>query len=149
MSIEQVLLQSEAFRGLHADEIADLASAMTEKRFRAGSALVVEGAQDRDLYVILSGEVAVTRTPVARGAATRLGTLGAGDLLGLVSLLDPGPRSSTCTAVTDVVAAVLPLTAFTLLYHSSSGFSARFRYVVAQQVARDLQRLTDTLHAPA
>jgi len=147
MNIERALSENPDFRLFTPAERAALAEAMVERRVRMGVELIQEGKLDEDLYVILSGQVEVTRHTVSAGGVRVMGTLGPGSLIGLVSLIVPGPRSSTCTAVTDLVVGVLPKSAFSLIFAASSGFSLRFRYVVARQIARDLRRLGDDMRA--
>lgn len=147
MNIERALLENPDFRLLRPEERSAIADAMVERKVRAGVELIREGGEDSDLYVILSGRVEVTRRPLSLTEVTRLGELGPGSLIGLVSLVTPGPRSSTCTAATDVVVGVLPRSAFNMLYTTSSGFSLRFRTIVAKQIARDLRRLGETIRA--
>ena len=145
MNIERALLENPALRVLRPAEISALADAMTIRRVKAGTEIIVEGARDQDLYVVMEGVISMHRRPTEQGELTELGELGPGAMIGLVALLDPGPRSTTCTAKTDVVLAVLPYSAFSLLYRTSTGFSVRFRFAAACQVSDDLIRLTHRL----
>ncbi len=69
-------------------------------RFAAGDRIITEGEAGDAAYVIVAGTVEVS---VGEGGkAKALGTLGPGDVFGEMSLIDPGPRSATVRAVTDV-----------------------------------------------
>jgi len=67
--------------------------------FKAGDAILTEGAQGNSAYLIVSGSVEVS---VRQGSTPRiLATLNAGEVFGEMSLIEPGPRSATVRAVTD------------------------------------------------
>ena len=61
--------------------------------FKAGDAILIEGAEGNSAYLIVSGSVEVT---VRHGSSPRiLATLNAGEVFGEMSLIEPGPRSAT------------------------------------------------------
>jgi CRP-like cAMP-binding protein len=90
-------------------------------------------------WVVLAGRIHVTRADDASKAVDR--ELGPGDLFGLVALVDRGPRSATCTALTDVTTASLNRSAFEHLLRSNAELACKFQLVVARQLARDFDRL--------
>lgn len=147
MNLSRAVAENPDLRVLTAAERESLAQAMNERRVPAGTELIQQGSSDRDLYLVLSGRLDVRRRPAPDEEDQAIGTLGPGSLVGLVSLLTPGPRSGSCVATTDCVVAVLPYGAFSLLYATGSGFSLRFRYLVARQIARDLHRRSELLRA--
>lgn len=84
------------------DEAAQaLRSAMHEVELRRGQVLFHEGDAGAELYVILDGKVKMGHR-ASDGRENLLAVLGPGQMFGELSLFDPGPRSSTVTAVTDV-----------------------------------------------
>lgn len=74
---------------------------MREESFPRGSDLFVEGEQGDRLYVISEGKVKLGLT-APDGRESLLAVLGPGEMLGELSLFDPGPRTATATALTDV-----------------------------------------------
>jgi CRP-like cAMP-binding protein len=101
-----VLKELPLFAGLskrHLRRIADLAQ---EARFPAQSTIVQEGSRGQTFYVILDGDVSVTR-PGRRPAQ-----MGAGDFFGEMSLLDGKERSATVVADTDVLTLRIARSAF-------------------------------------
>lgn len=71
---------------------------MQSVRFKAGDVILSEGEEGESAFLIVSGSVDVT---VGEGSKTKhLGTLGAGDIFGEMSLIEPGPRSATVKALT-------------------------------------------------
>jgi CRP-like cAMP-binding protein len=102
----EVLKQAPLFRGLD-DEAADaLSSSMVEITLDRGDVLFHEGDSGDRLYVVTDGKVKLGRTSVD-GRENLLAILGPGQMLGELSLFDPGPRSATVTAVTDCTLASL------------------------------------------
>jgi CRP-like cAMP-binding protein len=77
--------------------IERLARDLVSTTARAGTAVVVEGHSGDAFYVIESGQVKVTQ-----GSGRVLRVLGPGDWFGELALLRDIPRTSTCTALTDV-----------------------------------------------
>jgi CRP-like cAMP-binding protein len=67
------------------------------KAYPDGFVLFEQGDPAADMYVIVSGEVRISRT-VGDGEAT-LTTLGPGEFFGEIALFDPGPRSATAVTV--------------------------------------------------
>ena len=61
-----------------------------------GEVLAREGRIGREFFLILSGTVAVTQK------GRRVNTLGPGDFFGEIAALDPGPRTATVTALSDL-----------------------------------------------
>ena len=68
--------------------------------------------------------------PVARN-------LGPGDMFGVISLIDPGKCTATCTADTCVTVASLPRHAVMLLMQNHAPLATHFQQLVADQLARD------------
>ena len=84
------------FANVSKKHLRAIIAAATEVDVKAGTVLVREGGTDRDLFVILRGEAAVTQK------AKRLTTLGTGDFFGELAFLDHSPRTATVTATTDM-----------------------------------------------
>jgi CRP/FNR family cyclic AMP-dependent transcriptional regulator len=73
---------------------------MEKVRFRAGDVILSEGEDGDRAYLIVSGSAEVI---IGEGAkARRIATLKDGDVFGEMSLIEPGPRSATVRAVSDV-----------------------------------------------
>jgi len=72
---------------------------MRTLNFRAGDTIISEGETGGTAYLINSGSVKVT---VGEGASARtVAELGAGEVFGEMSLIDPAPRSASVQALTD------------------------------------------------
>lgn len=88
------------FAALDAEAAAALRQSMDEVRLRKNDVLFREGDQGDRLYVITEGKIKLGQTS-ADGRESLLAILGPGELLGELSLFDPGPRTATATALTD------------------------------------------------
>ncbi len=98
---DDVLRQAPLFSGLD-DEVAQtLESSMAAVSLRRGDVLFNEGDDGDNLYVVTEGKIKLGRTS-PDGRENLLAILGPGQMFGELSFFDPGPRSATATAVTDV-----------------------------------------------
>jgi CRP-like cAMP-binding protein len=96
------LREVNLLRGLKDADIARLAADLAERRVAAGDPIVGEGTGGVAFFFVLEGETSVTV------GGEEVATLGAGEYVGELALLDPeGPRSATVTAKTDVVLAAM------------------------------------------
>jgi CRP/FNR family transcriptional regulator, cyclic AMP receptor protein len=66
------------------------------RKIDSGTVLVDEDAHDETFYAIVDGDVRV-----AKGRRT-LARFGPGDFVGELAVLDPGPRTATVTATSDL-----------------------------------------------
>jgi len=75
-----------------------------------GETIIEEGSPSDGLYVVTDGELEVTK--FSGGRSVPLARVGAGAVLGEISLLDDVPRIATVTAITDVVYIKVPSDTF-------------------------------------
>ncbi len=98
---EQVVRRAPLFTALDDGAAATLRSAMTTVKVIKGNNLFSEGDEGDHLYVIVEGKIKLG-TKSVDGRENLLMILGPGEMFGELSLFDPGPRTATATAVTDV-----------------------------------------------
>jgi CRP/FNR family transcriptional regulator, cyclic AMP receptor protein len=73
---------------------------MRNVAFKAGDTIIAEGDDGDTAFFIVNGSVEVI---VGRGGGARtVGTLQTGEVFGEMCLIEPGPRSATIRATTDV-----------------------------------------------
>jgi len=89
------------FAGLSRRALERVDSLLTTIVFNDGDVLCREGRLGREAFVVISGEVEVSR------GADHLATLGAGAVVGEMALLDRAPRTATVTAAGTVEALVM------------------------------------------
>jgi CRP/FNR family transcriptional regulator, cyclic AMP receptor protein len=95
----EVLKKAPLFARLEDDAASALSSAMGTLRLKKGDVLFHEGDSEDRLYIVVSGKIKLGRSGSA-GRENLLAVLGPGQMFGELSAFDPGPRSTTATAVT-------------------------------------------------
>lgn len=86
------------FAGLSAERLSDLAHMTLERRFAAGDTIVRAGDRGDELYLLVEGEVRLTRTN--DGHTIELATLRPPAFFGEMTLFDTQPRSANALATT-------------------------------------------------
>jgi CRP-like cAMP-binding protein len=94
-----VLKKAPLFARLEDEAARALSSAMGTIQLNKGQVLFREGDLEDRLYIVVSGKIKLGRSGSA-GRENLLAVLGPGQMFGELSAFDPGPRSSTATAVT-------------------------------------------------
>ena len=97
---EEVVRRAPLFTALDDAAAASLRASMDAVKIAKGSILFKEGDDGEHLYIIIDGKLKLG-TSSGDGRENLLSILGPGEMFGELSLFDPGPRTSTATAVTD------------------------------------------------
>ena len=92
----EALKRAPLFDGLSRKELVALARLTEDLEVPPGTVLCKEGETGQEFFVIIDGTVEVE----AKGR--RLATLGAGDFVGEIALLEKVPRMATVTAKTPL-----------------------------------------------
>jgi CRP-like cAMP-binding protein len=109
----ELLAGAPALSHLPDPVLEDLASRLTEERFRSADRVVVEGETDDRLYFIVEGRAEAST--IGPSGIVPLATLGPGELFGELSLLEAGSsRQATVTAVEPLLLLSLRATDFRL-----------------------------------
>ena len=95
-----IVRKAPLFAALDDEAARALMTSMTSSRLERGDVLFREGDQGNRLYVIGEGKIKLGLTSVD-GRENLLAILGPGEMFGELSLLDPGPRTATATAVAE------------------------------------------------
>ena len=89
-----ILLKSvDIFAETPEDILVDVATGLKEVEAKAGEIIIEKGSVGSSLYIIVEGEVNIL------DGEHLITTLGESEIFGEFSLLDPGPRTATVTAV--------------------------------------------------
>ena len=97
---EDVVRRAPLFTALDEAAAVSLRASMDSVKIAKGGVLFAEGDEGDHLYVIVEGKLKLG-TSSGDGRENLLSILGPGEMFGELSLFDPGPRTSTATAVTD------------------------------------------------
>jgi CRP-like cAMP-binding protein len=100
------LRRSPLFADLSQRQLVQIARLSDDLEVPPGTVLCKEGSRGREFFVIVDGEVTVTR------AQKQVATLGNGDFFGEIALLEPVKRTATVTAATPLSFFVISDVAF-------------------------------------
>ena len=100
-SAVELLARVPLLSGLEPSELERIAQVAIPRSFPKGARVFHEGDRTDACYVIRAGEVRVTREH-PDGRAIAPATLGPGELVGELAMLDGGVRSASVEALTDV-----------------------------------------------
>ena len=100
------LKRAPLFEGLSRSELQDLAKVTEDLEVEAGKVLCREGESASEFFVIVDGDVEVTK------GGRRLSTLSGGDFFGEIALIEDVPRTATVTATSPLRFFVLTRQAF-------------------------------------
>ena len=101
MELRRVLQGVDLFEGLKEDELEDVAKICFEKRYSSGDTITKEGDNSDELFIITDGFVEVLLGERRKSAAKVVVSLGSGQIIGEMALLDQGPRSASVRATSD------------------------------------------------
>ncbi|MDQ2846931.1 MAG: Crp/Fnr family transcriptional regulator [Actinomycetota bacterium] len=99
--MEENLAKAGIFQGVDSDAALALGNQLETVDYPRSSAIFTEGELGDRLYIILTGKVKLGRH-APDGRENLLAVMGPSDMFGELSVFDPGPRTSTATAVTEV-----------------------------------------------
>ena len=121
-------------RNLSAAEVDALAAIAETREVGAGRELFREGEPGDGLFLLVSGEIDIVKQ--GPGGARSLAHLGAGAILGEISLLTSEARSATGRATVDTSALHLPAQAFRALLAEGSSAALKMVAAIAEVLSR-------------
>jgi signal transduction histidine kinase len=132
-----------AFPGIKAQEVEALIVQSQVHAYPPGTVLCHENALEDTFYIILEGEVEVTKI-IHNTEGRLLKTLGAGDFFGEMALIHNAPRAATVTAKTQVVVLEIKKDAFDRVLQNSNSISlAMVREISNRLRANDAMAIED------
>lgn len=137
---EQLLRSSPLFGGMDVANARSLIALMTRRQLTRGDIIFNEGEDGAALYVIVKGKVKLART-ARDGRENLLSLLGVGDMLGELSVFDPGPRMSRARVVEDTIVYELPKEQLDVWLDDHLEMSKHMLRALAQR----LRRTTNTM----
>jgi signal transduction histidine kinase len=137
-----------AFPGIKPDEIEELIVNSKVRSYTPGAVLCQENAIEDKFYMILEGDVEVTK--VINNSETRLlKTLTAGDFFGEMALIHNAPRAATVTAKTSITTLELEKAAFDRVLKNSSSISMAMVSEISNRLRLNDQMAVDDLRMRA
>lgn len=116
------------FSGCTRKDLQKIARATNEIEVEAGRVLTDQGDAGREAFVIVEGEATVKRNQ------RKIATLGPGDAVGELSLLDHGPRTATVVAATPMTLLVLSTREFSGVVDEVPGLAHKLMSALASRI---------------
>ncbi len=136
-TVERLILLDglQGFKSLSADILLELSSCLCLKKCSAGDAIIREGNNNADVFILISGLLEASALTDDCGTQTPLGVIQAGELFGEMAFLTGDPRSATVRATEESECLVLKasdLRIYTykepaLLFQMARGLASRLK----------------------
>ena len=142
--MDEVLARSGIFQGVEPEAAAVLEKELETVEIRKGEVLFNEGEPGDSLYIVLAGKVKIVRR-AADGRQNLIALMGPSDMVGELSLFDPGPRTATATAVVDSRMARLRKQALRPWLNNRPEIAEQLLRVLARRLRRTNDALADLI----
>ncbi|HHW82427.1 MAG TPA: Crp/Fnr family transcriptional regulator [Actinomycetales bacterium] len=139
---EHLIATVPLFEALSEEDQNQLASMTSEVTFRKGEKLFSEGDDGDRLYLLVDGKVKLGHT-APDGRENLIAVLGPGEMIGELTLFDPGPRSTTATAVAPTTMLQLDHRAVMEFIDSRPELAKHMLKALAQRLRRTNVQLAD------
>ena len=139
---QNVIASVPLFSALDSEDQAQLFSMMSTVSFRRGEKLFNEGDPGNCLYLLVDGKVKLGHTS-SDGRENLIAILGPGEMIGELTLFDPGPRSGTATAVAPTEMLQLDHTALMDFVDTRPELAKHMLKALAQRLRRTNTALAD------
>ncbi len=124
----EALRKVPLFSGCTTKELHQISGLLTEVQVEPGQALVREGYGTPEFFVIIEGAAVVTRD------GNEIATVGPGDFVGEISIIDGGERTATVTARTPMVVDVATHQEFAGLLDSAPEIARNLLPTLARRI---------------
>jgi len=137
-----------AFPGIKPNEIEELIAYSKVRAYPPGAVLCRENAVEDRFYMILEGEVEVTKV-INNSEVRLLKTLSAGDFFGEMALIHNAPRAASVSAKTALTTLELDKTAFDRVLNNSSSIAMAMVSEISDRLRSNDQLAVDDLRMRA
>jgi signal transduction histidine kinase len=137
-----------AFPGIRPDEIEELIANSQVRSYVPGAILCRENEVEDRFYMILEGEVEVTKN-INNTESRLLKTLSPGDFFGEMALIHNAPRAATVTAKTELTTLELDKSAFDRVLHKSTSIAMAMVSEISNRLRQNDQLAVDDLRMRA
>ena len=136
-----LLVTSSALVELSLADAREVVKYMRPLKVAPGTVFIQEGESTNTnfMMLILEGDVTIENEVSSLHESMVMSIMGPGSLIGEMGLLDGAPRSATCTATTEVAAAVLSREALLSLIKERPGVGARLMLAISKRMSERLR----------
>ena len=143
MDLLEALQQNPHLQALSDNDRRHLADRMRVADYEDGHTFIREGETGDTIFLILDGDVQITRK--FAGQQQEIERLQPGAFFGLLALVDTEPRGASCIAVGPVTAAALSRAEHDALQASSPEIALAFQRALGAQLAADFRNIASHL----
>lgn len=140
-SAVDLLARVPLLSGLEPGELERIVQVAIPRSFPKGARVFHEGDTSDACYVIRAGEVRVTREH-PDGRAIALATLGPGELVGELAMIDGGVRSASVEALTDVDLLAVSATDMRGLLERNAQITAKLVVALTKRLRETNERIS-------
>lgn len=127
--------------------VADVAPDLQLVHFAKAEQIYAQGDAADRLYIVLSGEVKLSRT--SSFGRTVLTLVGPQEMFGVLSLFDPGPLMASATALSEVRALAIDHDTIRGMIHKHPPVAEQFLQILARRLKRTDDDLADLVFTDA
>jgi CRP/FNR family cyclic AMP-dependent transcriptional regulator len=142
--MDEVLMRSGLFQGVESESAEALAAHLEYLDIPKGHTIFNEGELGDSLYIVMSGKIKLGRR-AADGRENMLAVMGPSDLVGELSLFDPGPRTASAIAVTDAKVARMRQNTLRPWINNRPEIAEQLLRVLARRLRRTNDALADMI----
>lgn len=142
--MNEVLARAGIFQGVSPDAVAALVRQLEPVTFRRSEVVFSEGEPGDTLYIITAGKVKIGRKSVD-GRDSLITLMGPSDMFGELAIFDPGPRTSTVTALTEVKTVVMSRSVLRSWIADRPEIAEQLLRVLARRLRRTNDNLSDLI----
>ena len=121
------LQATEIFAELTPRTLTEVANNVEVRQFTTDEAIVLQGEEGREFFVVSEGNVAIVRTDTTTGKEETVNQLGPGSHFGEVALIKDQPRNATVVATEPTTCYVLDREEFRSVIDTSDSFESELR----------------------
>ncbi|MEW6093277.1 MAG: cyclic nucleotide-binding domain-containing protein, partial [Chloroflexota bacterium] len=137
-----------AFPGISPGEVSELINNSQLKNYPPDTVLCRENAVEDTFYLILEGEVEVTKI-INNTEKRLLKKLGAGDFFGEMALIHDAPRAATVRTLTPLIALEINKESFARVLRNSSSISLAMVREISRRLRENDEMAIDDLRLRA
>ncbi len=143
--VQSLLLNNSLFSQLNDDQLETLLKYMQHHYLEGGKVVFKEGAHGNYVCFVLEGKLEVTKGGGAGIEPVQIASLGAGESVGEMSIIDGLTRSATVRAVEDTQLMILKRDDFNRLFNEEPAIAAKILRSVARMLSLNLRRTSGEL----
>jgi len=142
--VNKILNKSPLFRGIDLETIQYLLPDCQIRSVRKGEALLSQNQPNNCIFIILSGYFCVN---LIQSADLAVATIGEGECVGEMSVIDGGTTSAGVIAKTDSCVLQIPQSILWSMVNASHGVARNLLYVLSMRMRDDNNLIVENFHA--